>query len=209
MMRARVLAVALFGAILPMEHASALGDNDYPNAATCAAKSRLGANYCRNAYASAQAELLEKAPRFTSRESCEAYFPRCSVASVNTSGKQTIVPVMKVFRILGTGPSAKVVPIVDRGLLPLPFLPRSIQPADTSQDARVISEAQVQWKLLLSHGLGKGDTADPTRIGGNDRFDDISTATGSIPADTSSAAAEPAAPIAATSAKTAPLPRSR
>jgi hypothetical protein len=118
----------------------------YANVTACIQTSRLRPEQCNNAFANAQAELAEAAPRFRSRDECAIYFRRCSIVSFSSAKDVTVQPAMEGVRLVSAGGSTGVLPVVT-GKGPLPtFQPRPVDIRRIEQSAARRANAQATWE---------------------------------------------------------------
>jgi soluble lytic murein transglycosylase-like protein len=118
----------------------------YANEAACVQTSRLRPEQCHNAFANAQAELSNTAPRFQSREECTAYFRRCSIVSFTSSQDVTLQPTLEGVRIVRAAGGLAVTPVLS-GRRPIPLSrPRTIDALRTEQSLARRKAAQIAWQ---------------------------------------------------------------
>ncbi len=122
----------------------------YATEQSCAADNKLGAERCANAAANAQAEFIEKAPRFQTRDACERVFGRggCSIGFSGADGLAGnksgiyLAPRQAGFRI--SGRNMTVAPYVSGHALA--FSPRTILRKDTRVDPRKARLSAEAWR---------------------------------------------------------------
>lgn len=88
----------------------------------CIAGGKLTAEQCEFAYRNAQAEFLQKSPRYASRAACERNHKRCGAQMVSAGGWEsfgkgsaTYVPRFVGIRVTGEGAAMRAVPVVEGG----------------------------------------------------------------------------------------------
>lgn len=126
----------------------------------CSQAGGLRPEQCANAFANAQAELDEAAPRFSTRAACEQYFRRCSIDV--SARKPAFRPSMQGISVsLSTG-RPSVMPVVAATGPGLSFQPRPVDEKRTQRSPQRQKQAQARWdQQLAAPAQLPVDAADP------------------------------------------------
>ncbi len=148
-MAATAALAAIVGFFASPAAAQQRGGRVFASPYICQQAGGYSAEQCRNAFANAQAELEDAAPRFPTREACVQYFKRCSIAEIASGKKVTFAPSLAGVSISAGGGRPAVVPVVAGSAPPLGFQPRPIDQRRTERSTQKQKRAQAAWEQQL------------------------------------------------------------
>ncbi|MCW2283825.1 hypothetical protein M2323_004589 [Rhodoblastus acidophilus] len=135
-------------AVLVATTAQAAQKKTYATQASCQADVAFTADECRNAFANAQTEIDEAAPRFSKRDECERHFRRCMIAGFQ--GRVEFAPALKAVEITVVSSSEKTVtPVLQTEAPGIVLSSRTVLRPDNHISAAKRKKNQENWTNWL------------------------------------------------------------
>jgi uncharacterized protein YgiB involved in biofilm formation len=129
------------------------GQITYTTQTICENAKLLSLQDCKNAFVNANAELDEKAPRFSNRSECEHYFRYCIIGDIrgdSVHGKAkprvSFIPALRAIVISGhSRGDRRVLPLVEGGKGGSLFQSRAVAETDSMESGEKTRRAQAAW----------------------------------------------------------------
>jgi uncharacterized protein YgiB involved in biofilm formation len=157
---------------LSVSHVTAqtrLGQIIYTTQTICEHSKLFSLEECKNAFLNANAELDEKAPRFSKRSECERYFRHCMIGDVGgdpfrgkAKPRVSFMPVLRAILISGrSGADRRVSPRIEGGEGDSLFESRSISEVNTMESGEKTRRAQAEWERRQTAAPAAANIANP------------------------------------------------
>jgi hypothetical protein len=116
----------------------------------CSQAGRYTPDQCKTAFANAQAEWDETAPRFPSREACMRYFKRCVIGKPAPGSRVSFLPGFDGVQIQAGPTGSMVVPVFAASGIRPNARPRPIDVLKTERNPQRQRQAQAAWQAQVN-----------------------------------------------------------
>ncbi|MFO1150579.1 MAG: DUF1190 domain-containing protein [Alsobacter sp.] len=116
----------------------------------CSQAGRYTPAQCKTAFANAQAEWDESAPRFPTREACMRYFKRCVIGKPAPGSRVSFMPGFDGVQIQAAPTGSMVVPVFSPSGIRPAARPRPLDVLKTDRNPQRQRQAQAAWQAQVN-----------------------------------------------------------